>query len=318
MLSRREFIKRCRDISLLMCGSTMLTRTLAHGFIQLAENPPALAFIHAQNCMGCTTSMMYGNDFDFVDFLNHVGRLEAHPSLSFSQGKDYLENLESLAGQGGYVLIVEGSIPSSPPEACFLGGTPLYHVLGDYLAGADMVISSGSCASHGGIPASGKSRTGAMSVADYMKEKKLEVPHLRLPGCPAHPDHLMGSIAHIAATGKFPPLKEKSNHPQEYYGELIHNRCGRHQKFSQDIFVEDFARDKYGCLLKKGCRGPITASDCPSRRWNQRTNVCVESNTPCVGCMNQNWPFSSPLYLDTSEIEDLPWSQMKKKIKQRR
>jgi len=318
MLSRRDFLLKCRDLSLLVCGSTLFTRTLAHGFLNLVNNPPALAFIHAQNCMGCTTSMMYGNDFDFVDFLSHVGRLDVHPSLSFSQGHTYLENLEKTFNAGNYILVVEGSIPSDPPEACFLGDRPIYQVLSRYMSKAQLVISSGSCASHGGIPASGLSRTGAMSVVAYMQEHKISVPHLRLPGCPVHPDHLMGSVAYYAATGKLPPVKEKTDYPQEYFGDLIHNRCSRHQSFSQDEFVADFSRDKLGCLLTKGCRGPITASDCPTRRWNQRANVCVESNTPCIGCMHPDWPFKSALYLDSSEVEDLPWSQMKRKVKQRR
>ncbi|PLY02530.1 MAG: hyaluronate lyase [Desulfuromonas sp.] len=318
MLNRREFLKRCRDISIFMCGSTLLTRSLAHGFLHLVNNPPALAFIHAQNCMGCTTSMMYGNDFDFVDFLSHVGRLEAHPSLSFRQGGGYLEHLQKTVSKGDAVLVVEGSIPSTPPEACYLGDKPLFTVLKDYLKQAHMVISSGSCASHGGIPASGASRTGAMSVTEYMEKFQIDVPHVRIPGCPAHPDHLMGTIAYIAATGKVPPFRKFTDYPREYFGELIHNRCSRHQNFSQDLFVNDFSKDKHACLLKKGCRGPITASDCSTRHWNQRTNVCIESNTPCIGCMNPDWPFESALYLDTSEVEDLPWSEMKRKVKQRR
>ena len=317
MLTRRTFLKRCRDISLLMCGSTLLTRSLAEGFMQLVKDPPPIAFIHAQNCMGCTTSMLYGNDYDFFDLLSHIGGLEVHPALSFRQGKGYMDNLKKVAERGNYLLVIEGSIPSQPREACYLGSEPLYNVLAGYAANARMVISSGSCASHGGIPASGGNQTGALSVSAYLDEQKIKVPVLHIPGCPAHPDHLMGSIAYIAATGKAPPLKENSQLPEEYFGELLHNRCTRYQHFTQDLFVEDFAKDKNNCLLKKGCRGPITASDCPVRRWNQRTSVCVESNTPCIGCMSPLWPFDSDLYLETAEVEDLPWSQMKQKIRSR-
>ena len=317
MLSRREFLRKCRDVSVLMCGSTLFTRTLAEGFIRLANDPPPLAFIHAQNCMGCTTSLMYGNDFDFVDVLSHVGRLEAHPSLSFVQGRDYLDNLARVTREGGHILIVEGSIPSSPKEACFLGDSPLFDVLGSHAASARMIISAGSCASHGRIPASGGARTGAISVAEYLRRADLEVPLLQIPGCPIHPDHLMGSIAYTVSTGKFPPLVKGGLQPAEYFEELIHNHCSRFQHFTQDLFVEDFARDKKKCLLKKGCRGPITYSDCPLRRWNNRTSVCIDSNKPCIGCMNEQWPFKQALYLDTTEVEDLPWSQMKQKIRQR-
>jgi len=318
MLTRRDFLKKCRNISLLMCGSTLLTRSLAEGFIRLTNDLPPIAFIHGQNCMACTTSMMYGNDFDFVDFLTHIGRLDLHPALSFSQGQGYLETLKSITGAGGHILVVEGTIPSRPREACFLGDQPLYNVLADHVRKARLVIGSGSCASHGGIPASNGNRTGALSVMAYLKQMKLDVPLLQLPGCPVHPDHLMGSIAYLAATGKLPPLKKQTRLPEEYYGETLHNRCSRYQHFTQDVFVEDFSREKKGCLLKKGCRGPITDSDCSVRRWNKRTSVCVESNTPCIGCMSPMWPFKTGLYLETKDVEDLPWSQIKLKTKNRR
>ncbi len=317
MLSRRDFLKKCRDISLLLCGSTLLTRTLAEGFVKLGREAPRIAFIHAQNCMGCSVSMLYGNDFDLLDVLAHYGRLEAHPGLSFRQGTDYLQNLDRLAAQEGYLLVVEGSIPCQPKDACSLGNRPLYDVLDGYAAKAALVISAGTCATYGGIPASGGNRTGALSTAAYLARKGVKVPQVRLPGCPVHPDHLLGSIAYYAATGKEPPLLKELQLPIEYFGETIHNRCSRHQHFSQDKFVEDFAKDKEGCLLKKGCRGTITASDCPVRRWNGRTSVCVESNTPCIGCMNFRWPFTGSLYLENVEVEDLSWSQMKKKIKGR-
>ena len=318
MLTRRQFLKKCCNISILMCGSTLLSRTLAEGFVKLAEELPPIIFIHGQNCMGCTTSMMYGNDFDFVDFLSHIGRLDLHPALSFSQGSSYLEKLKKISGKGGHLLVIEGSIPTRPREACFLGDKPLYNVLADHSRKARMIISSGSCACHGGIPASGGNRTGALSVSAYLKKRNIDVPLLQLPGCPVHPDHIMGSLAYVTATGKMPPLKEKTRLPVEYFRDKLHNRCSRFQHFTQDKFVEDFARDKDECLLKKGCRGPITDSDCPVRRWNKRTSVCVESNTPCIGCMSSMWPFKNDLYLETEEVEDLPWSKMKKKTIKRR
>ncbi|PLX78627.1 MAG: hyaluronate lyase, partial [Desulfuromonas sp.] len=219
--------------------------------------------------------------------------------------------------RGDFLLVVEGSIPSRPRQACYLGDQPLYDVLASYAAKAKMVVSSGSCASHGGIPASGGNQTGALAVDAYLVEREVKTPVMRIPGCPAHPDHLMGSLAYVAATGQAPPFREQSQLASEYYGELLHNRCSRFQHFSQDLFVEDFAKDKENCLLKKGCRGPITYSDCPVRHWNGRTSVCVESNTPCIGCMNERWPFSSELYLETSQVEDLPWSQMKQKVRKR-
>ncbi|PLX76932.1 MAG: hyaluronate lyase, partial [Desulfuromonas sp.] len=114
MLTRRAFLKKCRDISVLLCGSSLLSQTVAEGFMTLAHGRLNLAFIFGQNCMGCTTSMLYGNDFDALDFLDHFGRLESHPGLSFSQGDSYLQQLERVVERGDFLLIVEGSIPSRP------------------------------------------------------------------------------------------------------------------------------------------------------------------------------------------------------------
>ena len=225
-----------------------------------------------------------------------------------------MANLDRLAKSGDFLLVVEGSIPSKPKQACYLVDKPLYDVLANYAARARLVISSGSCASHGGIPASGGNKTGALAVSNYLQKVGVKTPVVDIPGCPAHPDHIMGSIAYIAATGENPPLVDRTNKPKEYFKEVLHNRCSRFQHFSQDLFVEDFSKDKNNCLLKKGCRGPITPSDCPVRRWNMRTSVCVESNTPCIGCMSSLWPFDKALYLDPEEVEDVPWSQLKKKV----
>ena len=52
----------------------------------------------------------------------------------------------------------------------------------------------------------------------------------------------MGTIAHIAATGKAPPLVDNTDRIKEFYGEILHNRCNRFQYFSQDLFLEDFAK----------------------------------------------------------------------------
>ncbi len=314
MISRRQFLKKCRDISLLLCGSLACSRGIAQGFIHLAEKPQQLAFVQGQNCLGCTTSLTYGNECDFIDFIRQIVRLQVHPALSFAQGSGYLEELEATAAGGDFILVVEGSVPAGIKQACYLGDRPLYDALAVHAARARLVVSAGTCSSHGGIPGSGANPTGALSVANYLKERQVSVPLVKIPGCPVHPDHLMGTLAYLTATGKTPPLENDA--PRSYFGETIHDHCGRFQYFSQDLYLLDYAKDKDSCLLKKGCRGPLTRSDCPTRRWNGKTSVCIESNTPCIGCMNPAWPFDEAIYPEASALEDLPWSAMKKRTQE--
>lgn len=309
--SRRQFLKKCRDISLLLCGSLACSREIAEGFIKLATEPLRLVFIQGQNCLGCTTSLTYGNEYQFNDFIQRIVNLQVHPALSFSQGAAFIERLEQARVQGGYILVIEGSIPVGIKQACYLGEWPLADVLGDYAIAAQTVICSGTCASHGGIPASAGNELEAVSAEEFLRRNNIVKPLLKLPGCPVHPDHLMGSVAYIAETGQLPPSKEGK--PLAYFGETIHNHCGRFQHFTQDRYLTDYETESAYCLLKQGCRGPITYADCPSRRWNGKVSSCIESSAPCVGCKTEQWPFKDSLYLSAKNFEDIPWSSMKKR-----
>lgn len=315
MLSRREFLKRCRDISILITGSSLSTPQIADGFMQLLNtDKPNILFIQGQSCSGCTISATYGNETNFIDFIIRTVNLQVHPTLSFSQGEEYLQQMEMMLKEGNYILVIEGSIPTVIKSACMINHTPLANLLKSYIPKASLVIALGSCAGSGGIPASNRNETGAVSVKTYMEQHHIQNKLINILGCPAHPDRFMGTVAYHIATGKIPELTSDLT-PEIYYGKLIHNRCSRFQYFSQDLYLDNFEKDKASCLLKKGCRGTITKSDCPSRRWNGGINVCIKSNTPCVGCMHPLWPFNEDIYISSNMLEDIPWSIFKEKTK---
>jgi len=315
MLSRREFLKICANLSAAVCGSNMLVNNIAHGMMKLTDHEkPEVVFLQGQACSGCTMSMMYGNESSFVDFITRIIKLQVHPSLSFSDGEDYFERLNRAVDKGGYILVVEGSVPMKMKKACMIAGLPLGDILEEVIRRSKAVVMSGTCSANGGIPASGRNEVGAVSVEKYMEMKRLIKPYIKIAGCPSHPDRLMGTVAYMASMNKIPKKTEEKT-PALYYEELIHNRCSRFQYFSQDIYLKDFEKEKHTCLLKKGCRGTITKSDCPTRRWNGSVNVCIESNTPCVGCINPSWPFKKDIYLDADSVEDIPWAVLKEKVR---
>ncbi len=313
MLTRRDFIKRCRDISVAVIGAEVFATDIAEGFMRIAAaKRPQIVFVQGQSCTGCSVSMTYGNETDFIDFVTRLVRVQVHPNLSFSQGHGYIQQLEEVTSAGGHVLVLEGSIPQRMKKACLLGEEPLYDALKKHIQKAYAVVACGTCAVSGGIPASGRNETGAIDIEQYMRQQGISKPLIKIPGCPAHPDRLMGTVAYILGSGKMPPMKDGV--PQQYFGNLIHNNCTRFQYFSQDIYLKDFETDKHSCLLKKGCRGTITKSDCPTRRWNGSVSVCVESNAPCVGCTHNGWPFKENIYYESRNIEDLPWNDFKKNV----
>jgi len=312
-MNRRDFLKGCRDVSLMVFGSTIFTHEIAEGFTMLSEaERPQVIFIQSQCCTGCSISATYGNESDFIDFITNIIRLQVHPNISFSQGVDYMSMIDQVADSGPFYLVCEGSIPAGMKEACVFNEEPMYDYMHKLMNKAAAIISSGTCACYGGIPASNQNVTGAIPMDEYMRQTGVKKPMIKIPGCPIQPDRLMGTVAYIVATGQLPELVDGK--PKKYYGDLIHNQCGRYQAFNQGHYTKDYDKEKLNCLLKNGCRGPVVYSDCPTRRWNGKVNVCIESNTPCIGCIHDDFPFNTPLYLSESSFEDLSWSEMKKKM----
>ncbi len=303
-MTRREFFERCRDMSIILFGCTTAAPLMAKGLTTLAESDkPRVMFVQGQCCTGCSVSLTYGNESGFMDFITQVIRLQVHPNLSFGHGNIYRQKVEEMKKAGGYTLVLEGAVPTGEKNACRIFDDTLYNQLEPIIKNAATVVLSGTCSCAGGVPASMGNVTGAVSSEKYIQEKKLTTPYVKIPGCPVHPDRLMGTVAYIVATGKLPELVRGT--PKQYYPDLIHNLCGRFPKFSEDKYTTDYTQpDK--CLLKKGCRGPITYSDCPTRRWNGKVNVCIESNAPCIGCINPLFPFQTDIYLNPGDVTSIP------------
>lgn len=73
-----------------------------------------------------------------------------------------------------------------------------------------------------------------------------------------------------------------------FYGSTIHDNCPRRSYFDKGIYAKKLG-DKE-CMFKLGCRGPVTRTDCPIRRWNDRLNWPIGDNTPCIGCAHSGFP----------------------------
>jgi hydrogenase small subunit len=76
--------------------------------------------------------------------------------------------------------------------------------------------------------------------------------------------------------------------PTAFYGKLIHDQCPRRGQFANKQFAKNFGDPD--CLYLLGCKGPITHADCNIRLWNNKTNWCIESGAPCIGCAELKFP----------------------------
>lgn len=225
------------------------------------------------------------------------------------QGQPIMDILQSTAEtkSGEYVLVVEGSIPTAAEGRMGAtgerDGKPLTMVdsVAELGANALAAIAIGTCASYGGIFAAEPNVTGSMGLAEFFRSKNIETPVINLPGCPAHPDWFVGTVAHILLFGLHGANDlDDAGRPLEFYGTNIHESCPRRPDFDAGKFAKKIG--DAGCLYQLGCKGPVSYADCSLRGFNDNTNWCIKAGSPCHGCTEPNFPDQlSPLYEKINE-----------------
>jgi hydrogenase small subunit len=140
-----------------------------------------------------------------------------------------------------------------------------------------------------------------MSVLDFFKQKGITTPVINVPGCPPHPDWMVGSLAHVLLYKKLPPM-DQYHRPTMFYGQILHDNCQRRQYFDNSKFAKVFS-EPY-CLLELGCKGPFAACDSYKRLWNGGVSSCIMANGPCYACTDMNFPDgSSPIYQRSPNVK---------------
>lgn len=245
-----------------------------------------LIWLEATGCSGNIISLMNAKNPDLQYFIKQMINLTYNNSLMAQEGENAFQKfIDTLDTE--FILIVEGAVSTK--------NNGIYTIVARFqnklisamdavkLAGekAKYIISVGTCASFGGPSAASPNPSDSLSVGDFLKKEIIKV-----PGCPSHPDWVIGTIAHLIAFG-MPELDSKGR-PIMFYGITIHDRCTRRSFFDEGVFAKKLG-DKE-CMFKLGCRGPVTKTDCPIRHWNGYINWPIEDNTPCIGCAQENFP----------------------------
>jgi hydrogenase small subunit len=258
---------------------------MAEAVEQLASGTAPVLWLQGLSCSGCSVSLLNSDPLTPDLLLTRYISLAFHQTLSAATGHTAVDAVNRLIEKGDYVLVVEGAVPMGLPKACTFGEELFTHQLGRAARAARLIVTVGTCASFGGIPGSAQNPTGAVPVSKFLAAEKIDKPWVIVPGCPAHPDWTVGTLAHALKFG-LPPLDEE-HRPKAFYSRLVHERCPRFADYERENFARRFGED--GCLFKLGCAGPITHADCPTRLWNSGTNFCINAGAPCVGCAGRNF-----------------------------
>jgi len=278
-----------------------------------AREYPAV-WLQGGACSGCVVSLLNSASPTIRELLvdqvvpgMHVNLL-FQPTIMAASGEKALNILAGDEVSEGFLLVVEGTIPTAAPSAtyCSIGELDgeeisLLEKTCELASKALAVVAMGTCASFGGIPAGEPNPTGARSVGEVLRERGIRAPVVNVPGCPPHPDWFVGTVVSVLLNGlPGPGDLDDIGRPLEFYGETIHENCPRRPHFDAGKFAKK--NGESGCLYLLGCKGPVTYADCPTRMWNSGVNWCVGANGPCIGCVEPGFPDQlSPLYEKINE-----------------
>jgi hydrogenase small subunit len=299
-LSRRDFVKVCTAaaaaVGMPAWAGEKMAEKVAKG------QKPSVVWLHFQECTGCTESLLRTSHPDAAALILDLVSLDYHETLFAAAGHQIEAALDAAVKKGGYVLVVEGAIPLKEGGIyCQIGGKKAVDILKGVAANAGAIVAIGSCASWGGVPSADPNPTGATGVPMILTDKKI----VTLPGCPANPYNLLGTVLQFATFGTLPALDGKGR-PTFAYGRVIHEDCPRRPHFDAGRFAQaygDAAHRDGHCLYKLGCKGPQTHANCSLLPFCEVPGAWpVGIGHPCVGCTEQEIAFRVPLHT-TVDIE---------------
>jgi len=257
---------------------------------------PSLIWLEFQACTGNTEGLLRASRPKVADIILDTLSVDYQETIMAAAGHQAEAARAKAIAAGGYICVIEGSIPSGEDGAyCCIGGKSALDIARNACENAAAVIAIGTCASYGGLPAASPNPTGALSIQQAVPGIKTLI---NMPACPANPENLTALIVHYLTFGRWPLFA---------YGVRIHDACERRAHFDAGQYVEAWGdeghREGY-CLYKMGCKGPVTSHNCPNIRWNEGTNWPIGCGHPCIGCAEPNfWDTMTPFY---SHLPDIP------------
>ena len=304
-LTRREFLRFGAYLGAMMGLGGQATSALARSVETLVDSRPPVLWLHGLACSGCSVSLLNSEDPDPLELLTRHIHLNFHATLSTATGHVAVDALERTIDAGDFILVVEGSIPSTMPEACRVNHEPIGDLVlravrrAKQVDGPDgqrvpLVVATGTCAAFGGVPAAEHNPTGARDVQSYLAGRGQAAQVVNLPGCPVHPDWIVGTLAYLLGFGL--PALDDEGRPTMFYGKTVHDQCPRFADYEREKFAEHFGDE--GCLFKLGCIGPETYADCTVRNWNGGASDCIKAGAPCIGCAARGFGLEArfPMY----------------------
>jgi hydrogenase small subunit len=310
-VSRRDFLKVCTAMAAYMGLPASFGAKIAEAATTAKKRPPVI-WLSAQECTGCTESLLRTSHPTLEHLILDLISLDYHETLNTGSGHQAEEfRAKSIEeNKGKFILVCDGSIPVKDGGVyCKIAGKPVLDILKETAPKAAAVISIGSCAAWGGVPSAEPNPTGATPV--YKILEGTGIPVVNIPGCPPNGYNFLSTVLYYVTFKKLPELDDLLR-PKFAYGRLIHENCERRPHFDAGRFAEQFGDEGHRqgyCLYKLGCKGPETFNNCSTLRFNDMGTWPVNIGHPCFGCSEEGVGFTAPLHSPARPLYITPPTQ---------
>jgi hydrogenase small subunit len=282
-ISRRGFLKFCSATASLMALPPSAISQVADALA--AARRPSVIWLSFQECTGCTESLTRSHAPTVESLIFDAISLDYHHTLQAASGHaaEAARMAAMEENKGKYVLVVDGSIPTKKAAYSTIAGISNLDMLKETAEHAAAIVSVGTCAAYGGIPAAAPNPTGAVPVSEIITNK----PIINVPGCPPIPVVITGVLAQFLTFGLESIDVDELGRPTAFFGQNIHDRCYRRPFYERGEFAETFDDEgaRLGwCLYKLGCKGPTTYNACATLKWNEGTSFPIQAGHGCIGC----------------------------------
>jgi hydrogenase small subunit len=292
VITRRAFLKYVTASAAALGVTSVELKSLAG--VLASPSGPTVIWLQGSCCSGCSISFL---DYispsapkDAGEVLIDVVNLAYHPTLMAGVGQKVVTQAQQLKNEGGYILVVEGGVPTA------FGGNAgwaytdhgqdvtLEEAVMEFAEHADAIVCMGTCSSFGGVAAAPPNPGQVKSIGDLTGKTTIN-----LSGCPPHPDGLIWIVVQLML-GQTINL-DAYGRPSQLFPTPIHYNCP---------LVFKPVATKYGqhehCLINMNCKGPFTSAKCTTHFWNNGVSFCMGAGAPCFGCVNPDFPGTNPLF----------------------
>ncbi|HUK56885.1 MAG TPA: hydrogenase small subunit [Nitrospiria bacterium] len=284
-VSRRDFLKVCGTAAALLGLEAMWVPKIAEALVAAMGQRPSVIWLNFASDTGCTEALIKANYPNAAQLILETLSMDFNETIMAAAGTQAEEILQQALKKGGYILIIEGAVPTKRGYG-MVARRDMIDIGREFAEKAKAIIAVGSCATWGGVPSGNPNPAGLKGVREA-----LGVDCINLDLCPVNEGILVATITDYLLNNRLPELDDHGR-PKIFYGQTIHDQCERRAHFDAGRFVERFGskEEELGyCLYKVGCKGPETYANCSKMRYNDRVSWCIGAGAPCIGCAEPHW-----------------------------